>query len=160
MSIVTYWKDLFLHNSVFLFLIYQIKTQKFIPSAKYFKNKLIFFLSNTFSDSSSSVSEFIEKNYLIIFQSILAFMTIITLISILRRNKMLLFVHSIIFLILALIVYNPIHPENKIEAHYGFRKELMLSVGIFIVRVMNILDSKNNKVIEEKPRQDKENNSN
>lgn len=144
MSIGHYLKELLLNNSIFLFIIYQIKTQKFSHYANFFTDRLIFFLK-TIPIELTEIQSYVEANYLIVFQFFVVLLSISTFSSINGRNGVIKLINSLLFFFVSFVIFHPLHPENRIEAYLGIRKELMLSVGILIVRIMNLLESPNKR---------------
>jgi prolipoprotein diacylglyceryltransferase len=144
MTFAHFVKDLFIYNSTFLLVFFSMNYTNFEGSQNVFKNRLLF-LAQDSPFKTLPVTEFIQANFVLIYQSVLAGLFLLSILAILSEKKLLKFVHTILLGLFCFILYNPFLPENKIEAPYGIRKELILSVGLFIVRMMNILDFKNNK---------------
>lgn len=144
MTLGNFVKDLFIYNSSFLLIFFSINYSNFEASQNVFKNRLLFAVQET-PYTSLNIVQFIQANHEVIFQSVMAALLLLSVIAILTGKKILKFAHTILVGLLCYILYNPFLPENKIEAPFGIRRELILSVGIFIVRMMNILDFKNEK---------------
>jgi hypothetical protein len=145
MTLGNFIKDLFIYNSSFLLIFFSMNYSNFEGSQNVFKNRLLFAAQES-PYTSLTILQFIQANHVIIYQSVMSGLLLLSIIAILTEKKFFKFVHTILVGLLCFILYNPLLPENKIEAPYGIRRELILSFGLFIVRMMNILDFKNHKI--------------
>lgn len=139
-------KDLLIYNSTYLLLFFSANNPTFEGGSNFFKRRLVFLLDQIQLDSVTQVKGSILANYTIFYQVLLTLIISCSLLSILLNKKSYKFIHVILTALFAYVIYNPSLPENQLEAPFGLRKELILCVGILIVRLMNIFDHKNNQV--------------
>ena len=109
-----------------------------ITNTEYYKNNII----TKYPSSDNYIKiilNYINHNYILIYQVLLSTFIISAFFSILFDVKLLGLLYTLLFGFYSLVMLNPLLPENRIEATYGIlRKELVLSVGVVLILLVNV----------------------
>jgi hypothetical protein len=139
-------KDLLINNTTYLLIFLSANNPSFEGNSNLFKRRFVFLFDQIKLESLTQVKGLLLANYTILYQALLTLIITFSLLSVLLNKKSFKIMHILFTTLFTFIIYNPYLPENQVEANYGLRKELILCVGILIVRLMNIFDHKNNQV--------------
>lgn len=139
-------KKLLIYNFTFLFIYSNLLqgdiSHTSLTKSNEFKRNVLFLCEKLKINVKTlrTVEELLNANPVLVFQITLGVLFFFSFLSIITQKKVFNFFFTIIFGFLAAVFYNPMLPENRIAAPFGLRRELILSVGIFIVMCVNIFN--------------------
>ena len=129
--------------------IFQLKDSKL--SSLRLKERLVDVVSKlNMKIENKKIHKFLENQvyFELCYKIYLSIMIATSILSILLNRGFYKFIAGIQFLILTLIIYNPLLPESVIESNntYGIRKELILNVALFLGILVNCFTPKQKQI--------------
>ena len=148
-SIIKLFLRILIFQNLLTISIFQLKDSK--SSSLRLKERLVDVISKlNMKIENKTIHKFLENHVLfeLSYKIYLSIMIATSVLSILLNRGFYKFIAGIQFLILTLIIYNPLLPESIIESNniYGVRKELILNGAIFLVILTNCFTPKKNEM--------------
>ncbi len=149
-SIIKLILRILIFQNILTISIFQLKDSKL--SSLRLKERLVDVISKlNMKIENKTIHKFLENQvyFELCYKIYLSIMIATSILSILLNRGFYKFVAGIQFLILTLIIYNPLLPESIIESNntYGIRKELILNVAIFLGILTNCFTPKKKEKI-------------
>ena len=148
-SIIKLFLRILIFQNLLTISIFQLKDSK--SSSLRLKERLVDVISKlNMKIENKTIHKFLENHVLfeLSYKIYLSIMIATSVLSILLNRGFYKFIAGIQFLILTLIIYNPLLPESIIESNniYGVRKELILNGAIFLGILTNCFTPKKKKI--------------
>ena len=148
-SIIKLILRILIFQNILTISIFQLKDSKL--SSLRLKERLVDVISKlNMKIENKTIHKFLENQvyFELCYKIYLSIMIATSILSILLNRGFYKFVAGIQFLILTLIIYNPLLPESIIESNntYGIRKELILNVALFLGILVNCFTPKQKQI--------------